>query len=112
MGKKITRVVLAFVIIGVVIGGLVGFNSVWNSIFGSDAQKAAVGDCMQNKGTASDPKMESVDCGSSAATYQVSEVHDDTSDTSVCDKKYSAYTESTGGRRHRSSVVLCLTHLK
>lgn len=81
-------------------------------MFESDAKAASVGDCLENKGTNFDPDMNSVDCDSSAAEYKVAEVHDNTTDTDLCDaEKYSAYTESSGRRKSRDSVVLCLTPL-
>ncbi|MET9296678.1 hypothetical protein [Streptomyces sp. NPDC003077] len=103
---------MTFVVIGVVIGGLIGFRSVWDSLFGSDAKTAAVGDCMKNTGSTYSPKMETVDCSSSEAKYKVAEVHDDTTDKSLCDlTKYNAYSEASG-RRHRNKVVLCLEDVK
>ncbi|MFD7917938.1 hypothetical protein ACFV3R_01680 [Streptomyces sp. NPDC059740] len=100
---------MSFVVIGVVIAALAGFYSVWNNIFGTDAQTVSVGDCMKNSGTDADPDMETVDCGAADAEFEVAEVHESTSDLSQCDRtKYSAYAETSGSRRHRSSVVLCL----
>lgn len=43
----------------------------------------------------------------------MTEVHDDTTDTDLCDtKKYVAYTGTSGSRKSRTSVVLCLTPMK
>ncbi|MGW3657423.1 LppU/SCO3897 family protein [Streptomyces sp. NPDC005151] len=68
---------------------------------------------MQNKDSNISPDMSSADCGSSAAEYKVAEVHDDTTDTDLCDaKKYVAYTETSGSRKSRTSVVLCLMPMK
>ncbi|WP_241268573.1 LppU/SCO3897 family protein [Streptomyces chrestomyceticus] len=108
VGRKVTRVVMTFVVLGLALGGLAAFNS----FFSSDAKKAAVGDCMKNNGTTIRPDLEKVDCSSSGAAYKVAEVHDDTADEKLCDlTKYSAYSEATG-RRHRNKVVLCLENLK
>ncbi|RSO45397.1 hypothetical protein DMH15_08675 [Streptomyces sp. WAC 06725] len=108
VGRKVFRVVLSLVVLGLVLGGLAGFNS----LFGTDAKKAAVGDCMKNNGTTIRPDMEKVDCTASDAAYKVAEVHDDTTDEKLCDlTKYNAYSEATG-RRHRNKVVLCLEDIK
>lgn len=57
--------------------------------------------------------MKSADCGSSAAEFKVAEVHDNASDTDLCDaEKYIAYMETSCSRKSWSSVVLCLTPVK
>lgn len=112
-GKKTFLAVRNLIIIVVALGALAGLKFGWDKIFESDAKAAAVGDCLENKGSNFDPDMESADCGSTAAEFKVAAVHDDTSDTDLCDpKKYVAYTETSGGRKSRSSVVLCLTPIK
>ncbi|WP_191134313.1 hypothetical protein [Streptomyces sp. col6] len=112
-GKKAFLATRNIIIIVVGIAVLIGLKFGLGELFESDAKAAAVGDCLENKGTNFDPDMKSVDCSSSAAEYKVAEVHDNTTDTDLCDaEKYSAYTESSGRRKSRSSVVLCLTPLK
>ncbi|MCG7523192.1 hypothetical protein MHW47_01815 [Streptomyces sp. OfavH-34-F] len=112
-GKKAFLATRNIIIIVVGIVVLLGLKFGWSEIFESDAKAAAVGDCLENKGTNFNPDMQSADCGSSAAEYRVEEVHDNTTDTALCDaEKYVAYTESSGRRKSRSSVVLCLTPLK
>lgn len=112
-GKKAflaTRNII-IIVVGLVVLGALKFGL--GDMFESDAKAASVGDCLENKGTNYNPDMESVDCDSSAAEYKVAEVHDNTTDTDLCDaEKYSAYTESSGRRKSRNSVVLCLTPLK
>ncbi|MFC8532847.1 hypothetical protein ACFUJY_02635 [Streptomyces sp. NPDC057249] len=111
-GKKLlaTRNII-LIVVGLVVLGVLKFGL--GDMFESDAKAASVGDCLENKGTNFDPDMQSVDCGSSTAEYKVAEVHDNTTDTDLCDaEKYSAYTESSGRRKSRNSVVLCLTPLK
>ncbi|OKH99924.1 hypothetical protein A6A06_23090 [Streptomyces sp. CB02923] len=99
---------MTLVVLGLVLGGLAAFSS----FFGSDAKKAAVGDCMKNNGTTIRPDLETVDCTASDAAFKVAEVHDNTTDEKLCDlTKYNAYSEATG-RRHRSKVLLCLEDIK
>ncbi|MFF3174182.1 hypothetical protein ACFVQ0_16300 [Streptomyces sp. NPDC057900] len=112
-GKKAFLAVRNLIIIVVALGALAGLKFGWDKIFESDAKAAAVGDCLENKGTNLSPDMKSADCGSNAAEFKVAAVHDDTSDTDLCDaKKYVAYTETSGSRKSRSSVVLCLMPIK
>lgn len=112
-GKKAFLAVRNLIIIVVALGALAGLKFGWDKIFESDAKAAAVGDCLENKGTNLSPDMKSADCGSNAAEFKVAAVHDDTSDTNLCDaKKYVAYTETSGSRKSRSSVVLCLMPIK
>ncbi|GAA3478827.1 hypothetical protein GCM10018966_033570 [Streptomyces yanii] len=112
-GKKAFLAVRNIVIIVVALGALAGLKFGWDKIFESDAKAASVGDCLQNKGSNISPDMASADCSSSAAEYKVAEVHDDTTETDLCDaKKYVAYTETSGSRKSRTSVVLCLTPMK
>lgn len=112
-GKKAFLAARNLIIIVVALAALAGLKFGWDKIFESDAKAAAVGDCLENKGTNLSPDMESADCGSSAAEFKVAEVHDNTSDTDLCDaEKYVAYYETSGRRKSRSSVVLCLTPVK
>lgn len=112
-GKKAFLAVRNLIIIVVALGALAGLKFGWDKIFESDAKAAAVGDCLENKGTNLSPDMKSADCDSNAAEFRVAAVHDDTSDTDLCDaEKYVAYTETSGSRKSRSSVVLCLTPIK
>ncbi|MFG2569990.1 hypothetical protein ACGFR6_31765 [Streptomyces sp. NPDC048567] len=112
-GKKAFLATRNIIIIVVGLVVLAGLKFGLGDMFESDAKAAAVGDCFENKGTNYNPDMNSVDCSSSAAEYKVAEVHDNTTDTDLCaPEKYSAYTESSGRRKSRNSVVLCLTPLK
>ncbi|MEU5820763.1 MULTISPECIES: LppU/SCO3897 family protein [Streptomyces] len=112
-GKKAFLATRNIIIIVVGIAVLIGLKFGLGEMFESDAKAASVGDCLENKGTNFDPDMKSVDCSSSAAEYKVAEVHDNTTDTDLCDaEKYSAYTESSGRRKSRSGMVLCLTPLQ
>ncbi|MYY04934.1 MULTISPECIES: hypothetical protein [unclassified Streptomyces] len=112
-GKKAFLATRNIILIVVAIAVLVGLKFGWDKLSESDAQAASVGDCLENKGTNFNPDMKSADCDSSAAEYKVAEVHDSTTDTDLCDaEKYVAYTETSGSRKSRSSVVLCLTPLK
>ncbi|WP_251020502.1 hypothetical protein [Streptomyces sp. ISL-98] len=110
---KNMSVIRNLTIIVLLLGALGGLKFGWDKVFESDAKAAAVGDCMKNNGTEFTPNMEAVGCGNSAAQFKIAEVHDDTADMNLCDKtKYTAYTETSGRRKSRTSVVLCLTDLK
>ncbi|MEV5593430.1 hypothetical protein [Streptomyces sp. NPDC052496] len=99
---------MTLVVMALVLGGLAAFNA----FFSTDANKAAVGDCMKNNGTTIRPDLEKVDCTASAAAYKVAEVHENTTDAKLCDlTKYNAYTEATG-RRGRHKILLCLEDMK
>ncbi|WNI23681.1 hypothetical protein [Streptomyces sp. ITFR-16] len=112
-GKKAFLATRNIILIVVALAVLVGLKFGWDKIFESDAKAASVGDCLENKGTNFKPEMKSADCGSSAAEFKVAEVHDNTSNTDLCDaEKYIAYMETSGSRKSRSSVVLCLTPVK
>lgn len=107
--KKAFHVARNILIVVVAGGALAGLAFGW---FESDAKAIAVGECMDNKGSTISPDMETVDCGASAAEFKVSEVHDNATDMTLCDAtKYVAYTETSGSRKSKSSVVLCLTPL-
>ncbi|MFB6780125.1 hypothetical protein ACFCX0_22425 [Streptomyces sp. NPDC056352] len=112
-GKKAFLAVRSIAIIVVALGAVAGLKFGWDKIFESDAKAASVGDRLQNKGSNISPDMESADCTSSAAEYKVSVVSSCTSDTDLCDaKKCVAYTETSGSRKSRTSMVLCLTPMK
>lgn len=71
------------------------------------ASEASVGSCVVNNGTASNPNVEVVDCGSSEAEYKVVGKLDDTVDDSKCDQfegYEAAYTSEVGSQRY----TLCL----
>lgn len=80
----------------------------WN-----DADTAEVGDCMKNNGNQINPDLEVVDCGTSEAEYKVKEVHNDTTDGTLCPTATIPYTESQHRRRGSDTrFVLCLTEQK
>jgi hypothetical protein len=59
-----------------------------------DADQAAKGDCVINRGSDVSPDVEVVDCSSSEAEYKVAEKHDGDGD---CDRsKYAQYSETEG----------------
>jgi hypothetical protein len=69
--------------------------------------EAKVGSCVVNKGTASTPTVEVVDCGSSEAEYKVVGKLDNTIDDSKCDQfegYEAAYTSQVGSQKY----TLCL----
>jgi len=71
----------------------------------NSASSAEVGDCLQNKGSESDPDLTIVDCGGAAADYKVKqrEVLDYT-----CDPQYATYQLTRNGR---PQFTLCMEHI-
>ncbi|MGC0330842.1 hypothetical protein RKD23_003832 [Streptomyces sp. SAI-170] len=77
----------------------------------TDAETTSVGSCMQNKGSMTDAKLETVDCSSTDAQYKVIEKFDDTSDTDKCNTVTGteiAYYQTGDGH----DLVLCLKEVK
>ncbi|MGW5734594.1 MULTISPECIES: LppU/SCO3897 family protein [Streptomyces] len=73
----------------------------------SDAESTAVGDCLHNKGTQSQPDLKNTDCSSSDAQFEVIEKFDDTSSVTKCNAVKGtevSYYQTGGGH----DVVLCL----
>ncbi|CAL9531788.1 hypothetical protein SUDANB1_04035 [Streptomyces sp. enrichment culture] len=77
----------------------------------TDAETTAVGSCMHNKGTQSQPDLSTVDCSSGNAQYEVVEKFDNTSDDSKCATvKEAEIAYYQVGDNH--DVVLCLKSVK
>lgn len=94
------------------------FCAVWYGVLGHDspdtgpantdstsASSAEVGDCLQNKGSESDPDLSIVGCGEATADYKVKqrEVMDYT-----CDPQYATYQLTRNGR---PQFTLCMEHV-
>jgi len=94
------------------------FCAVWYGVLGHDtpdtgpantdstsASAADVGDCIQKKGTDSDPDLTIVDCGGATADYKVKqrEAMDYT-----CDPQYATYQLTRNGR---PQFTLCMEHI-
>ncbi|MGW3985690.1 LppU/SCO3897 family protein [Streptomyces sp. NPDC004830] len=102
--KKLLRVG-GIIVIAIIIGVVK-----WQ-IGKTDAETTAVGSCMHNKGTQSQPDLSTVDCGASDAQYKVVEKFDDTSDDSKCATvKEAEIAYYQVGDNH--DVVLCLKSVK
>ncbi|MFC8130563.1 hypothetical protein [Streptomyces sp. NPDC057302] len=107
-GRKVSKLVLrigAVIVIGIVIAVVK-----WQ-LGKSDAETTAVGDCLHNKGTQSQPDMKNADCSSSDADFKVVEKFDDTSSVSKCQTVKGTevgYYQTGGGH----DVVLCLKSAK
>ncbi|AXK35310.1 hypothetical protein DVA86_24370 [Streptomyces armeniacus] len=72
---------------------LVAAGAAWYS-GQDDADQAAKGDCVINRGSDISPEVEVVDCSSSDAEYKVAEKHDGEGE---CDReKYAQYSETKG----------------
>ncbi|WP_244304124.1 LppU/SCO3897 family protein [Streptomyces lydicus] len=79
----------------------------------NDAGNAEAGDCVKKSSSALDDGLEVVDCGGGDAQYKVSQVHNGTSDTSVCSAGEDAYVKTVHRRRRAdTAMVLCLTPTK
>ncbi|WP_459179459.1 LppU/SCO3897 family protein [Streptomyces sp.] len=103
--KNLIKVVGLLVVVGVIWAGASWLGA-------DDAKYAASGDCMHNSGTTNAPDLNIVDCNSADAQFKVAAVHKNTGLLSVCDDQYTAYKETSGTRRKKRTVVLCLTELK
>lgn len=84
--KKVLIGVAIVVTAGLAISGFIAGQD--------DANTAAKGDCVINRGSTIDPKVEVVDCGSSDAEFRVAEKHDGEGE---CNRnKYAEYSEMEG----------------
>ncbi|MFE1249176.1 hypothetical protein [Streptomyces sp. NPDC058735] len=102
--KKLLRIV-GFIVIAIIIAVVK-----WQ-MGKTDAETTAVGSCMQNKGSQSQPDLSTVDCSSSDAQYKVVEKFDNTSDDSKCATvKEAEIAYYQVGDNH--DVVLCLKSVK
>ncbi|MCX4824346.1 hypothetical protein OG883_31725 [Streptomyces sp. NBC_01142] len=81
-----------------------------------DADQAEAGDCLKNgSSSVTSDDLEIVDCTDSKAVFKVVEVHNGTTDTTVCQGKSDAgYVKQTSGGRRSSGtkLVLCLDPIK
>lgn len=107
-GRRVNKLVLrigAVIVIGIVIAVVK-----WQ-LGKSDAESTAVGDCLHNKGTQSQPDLKNTDCSSSDAEFEVIEKFDDTSSVSKCNTvKGTEVSYFQTGAGH--DVVLCLKATK
>ncbi|MEV0317488.1 hypothetical protein ACIBKX_22230 [Streptomyces sp. NPDC050658] len=104
-GKKLLLRIGAVIVVGIIIA-VVKFQ-----LGKSDAESTAVGDCLKNTGTQSQPDLKNVDCSSSDSEFEVIEKFDDTSSVSKCDTVKGtevSYYQTGGGH----DVVLCLKQSK
>lgn len=97
-------IIAAVVVVGVVVAGIVSWATSQN-----DADHAKAGDCLHKTGgTTTEPKLETISCGSSSAQYKVLKKLDGGSTLDDCLKADShsryIYTETEGSK----SFALCL----
>lgn len=103
--KKLALRIGAVIVVGIVVFVVKG------QLNKSDAETTAVGDCLHNKGTQSQPDLKDTDCSSSDAEFKVIEKFDDTSSVSKCDAvKGTEVSYYQTGAGH--DVVLCLKTTK
>jgi hypothetical protein len=107
---KIQMIVIPLVLIGYGVWyGLLGHDTPSTSTSpntdSTSASAAEVGDCLQNKGSESDPDLTIVDCGGATADYKVKqrEALDYT-----CDPQYATYQLTRNGR---PQFTLCMEHV-
>ncbi|WP_199836277.1 LppU/SCO3897 family protein [Streptomyces sp. NRRL F-4489] len=107
-GKSPKAILKGIVVaVGVIVIGVAWVSS-WN-----DADTAKVGDCIKNEGNEIKPDLKVVDCGTAEATYKVTAVHADTTDTKLCPENTTAYAETQHRRRASDTrFVLCLQKAK
>ncbi|MFG2652979.1 hypothetical protein [Streptomyces sp. NPDC048436] len=107
-GRRVNKLVLRIGAV-IVVGILIAVGKFY--LGRSDAETTAVGDCLHNKGTQSQPDLKNTDCSSSDAEFKVIEKFDDTSSVSKCNtvKGTEVSYYQTGGSH---DVVLCLKSAK
>lgn len=102
MGKPLylRPAILGFLIPIAVIALLVFTNQ-------SEPSSAGVGDCIQNKGTVSDPNVKVVDCGSGDAQYKVVGKLSNSTNTDQCEQ-FEGYTVAYTEEGRSTGYTLCL----
>ncbi|MEU9118630.1 hypothetical protein AB0C96_02005 [Streptomyces sp. NPDC048506] len=97
--------------VGVVLA-LIAFAFFWLTSL-DDGDSAEAGDCVKKSSSALDDGLAVVDCGTSEAQYKVTEVHNGSSDPSVCRSGQDAYVKTVHRRRRAdTAMVLCLAPTK
>lgn len=103
-GKKLLSI-LGVVVVGILVLGVkfgIGY------LISDKPVHAKVGQCVSVTGSDNDPKVDTVDCGDSKATHEVSKVVDNTFDTNACGDEFDALAQQLGSDK----FVLCLTPKK
>jgi hypothetical protein len=95
---RIAGVAVALVVIA---GGWYFNNS-------DDTKKLAVGDCLTNKGSDSDPQIEQLDCSNSKADYKVLKKDGSTSIAQLACQSVKGTTAALEWKEGSDSFVLCL----
>ncbi|WP_194294057.1 hypothetical protein [Streptomyces sp. RB17] len=94
-------------IAGVVVG-LIVIAGGWYFNRPDDTKKLAVGDCLTNKGSDSDPKIEQLDCGDAKADYKVLKKDGSTSIAQLACQSVKGTTAAIEWKEDSDSFVLCL----
>ncbi|MFF3407045.1 hypothetical protein ACFYW8_12760 [Streptomyces sp. NPDC002742] len=100
--RQYGRIALAVAGLGVIVGGWVINND------NDDAKKLAVGDCLYNKGTGSNPDVVQVDCADSKATHKVLKKADGASLPSLTCQNVTDTTATLTWKETGESFTLCL----
>ncbi|WP_431776029.1 LppU/SCO3897 family protein [Streptomyces cucumeris] len=105
-----TKIRIIAIPLALIVAGVWYYNSRGNTTGPEQQKKVAAqtidaGDCVQNKGTESDPDLKKVDCGGAAADYKVKEQwpldHE-------CEPGLSTYQVT---RKGRAQYTLCMEKL-
>ncbi|MFI0964336.1 hypothetical protein ACH4S8_23425 [Streptomyces sp. NPDC021080] len=100
--REYLRIVLAVAGLGIIVGGWLIHND------SEDAKKLAVGDCLYNKGTDSNPDVIQVDCTDSKATHKVLKKADGASLPSLTCQNVAGTTATLTWKETGESFTLCL----
>ncbi|MFB7506352.1 LppU/SCO3897 family protein [Streptomyces broussonetiae] len=94
-------------IAGLVVG-LIVIAGGWYFNHADDTTKLAVGDCLTNKGSSTDPKIEQLDCSDSKADYKVLKKDGSTSLAQLACQSVQGTTAAIEWKEGSDSFVLCL----
>ncbi|MGW7403073.1 LppU/SCO3897 family protein [Streptomyces sp. NPDC054833] len=102
------RSVRQYLRIGGLIVGLIVVAGGWYLNHNDPAKKLAVGDCLTNKGTDTDVKVEQLDCSDPKADYKVLKKDGSTSVSQIACQAVKGTTAALEWKEGSDSFVLCL----
>ncbi|MGW3669335.1 LppU/SCO3897 family protein [Streptomyces sp. NPDC005141] len=99
--KQYLRIIVAIAGVSIIVGG-------WLFSKDEDAKKLAVGDCLYNKGTGTDPDVVQVDCTDPKATHKVLKKADGASLAQLTCQSVTGTTATLTWKETGDSFTLCL----
>lgn len=106
--QKPKRGVKQYLRIAGIVVGLIVVAGGWWANHNDDTTKLAVGDCLTNKGSDKDPKIEKLDCSDSKADYKVLKKDGSTSLAMLACQSVQGTTAAIEWKEGSDSFVLCL----